>query len=319
MALSRDMSLNLIAWAGNVLSSVAIVFVNKNNSPSGKGSNRMPLQDLAFFTFVADASIITLNLSLLLNPVSTYQIAKLLIIPFVCLVERFVFGRIFSTQVIGTILMVVFGVSIVTLEEISFDGTPLGLMIAAGSVVSSGMQQILVRTMQKKHNLSSNELLGATAPSQAASLLLFGPFIDKLVSSTWVFSYSFSAGALVFLMLSCGLAVLVNISQFMCLGRFTAVTFQVLGHAKTILVLMGSWLFLGETASTKKLFGMVLAVAGMVLYGKASMAQAPPPPPVVLMTKQASGPDAEEGEPLVMGPGGNGKEGVLGSGPISRH
>ena len=78
----------------------------------------------------------------------------------------------------------------------------------------------------QKHNLSSNELLGATAPAQAASLLLFGPFIDKLVSSTWVYSYSFSAGALVFLVLSCSLAVLVNISQFMCLGRFTAVTFQ---------------------------------------------------------------------------------------------
>ena len=94
---------------------------------------------------------------------------------------------------------------------------------------------------------------------------------------------------------------------------------RVLGHAKTILVLMGSWLFLGETASTKKLFGMVLAVAGMVLYGKASMAQAPAPPPTVLMTKQPSGPDAEEGEPLVMGAAGNAKEGVLGSGPISRH
>lgn len=50
-----------------------------------------------------------------------------------------------------------------------------------------------------------------------------------------------------------------------------------LGHAKTILVLLGSWLFLGDQFSPKKLAGMVLAVLGMVLYGKFSMAAKPAP------------------------------------------
>jgi len=55
--------------------------------------------------------------------------------------------------------------------------------------------------------------------------------------------------------------------QFMCLGRFSAVTFQVLGHTKTILVLLISWLVLHEPMSGRKMFGMGLAVAGMVGYG----------------------------------------------------
>lgn len=42
---------------------------------------------------------------------------------------------------------------------------------------------------------------------------------------------------------------------------------QVLGHTKTILVLLTSWLVLHEHMSSRKLFGMVLAVSGMVLYG----------------------------------------------------
>lgn len=46
---------------------------------------------------------------------------------------------------------------------------------------------------------------------------------------------------------------------------------QVLGHSKTILVLLGSWVFMGEAPTSKKLVGMVLAVTGMVLYGRASM------------------------------------------------
>ena len=39
---------------------------------------------------------------------------------------------------------------------------------------------------------------------------------------------------------------------------------QVLGHSKTILVLLGGWSFLGDTITGKKLAGMLLAVAGMV-------------------------------------------------------
>ena len=42
----------------------------------------------------------------------------------------------------------------------------LGVGVAALSVVSSGMQQIFVRTLQQQHRVSSNELLGKTAPLQ---------------------------------------------------------------------------------------------------------------------------------------------------------
>jgi uncharacterized membrane protein YbaN (DUF454 family) len=41
------------------------------------------------------------------------QIAKLLIIPFVCLVEHFWLGKVFTRSVIGSVLTVVLGVGIV--------------------------------------------------------------------------------------------------------------------------------------------------------------------------------------------------------------
>ena len=62
---------------------------------------------------------------------------------------------------------------------------------------------------------------------QGWTLLLIGPFLDRYVSSSWVFDFSYSFNAVVFLVLSCSMAVFVNISQFMCLGRFSAVSFQV--------------------------------------------------------------------------------------------
>ena len=45
---------------------------------------------------------------------------------------------------------------------------------------------------------------------------------------------------------------------------------QVLGHTKTLLVLLGGWAFLHESISRKQLGGMLLAFVGMVMYGIAS-------------------------------------------------
>lgn len=48
---------------------------------------------------------------------------------------------------------------------------------------------------------------------------------------------------------------------------------QVLGHAKTVLVLLLGWLYLGDTMSARKLGGMVMAVAGMIGYGYCTSVQ----------------------------------------------
>ena len=45
---------------------------------------------------------------------------------------------------------------------------------------------------------------------------------------------------------------------------------QVLGHSKTVCVLLGGWAFLGDQISFKQLMGMLVAVTGMILYGFAT-------------------------------------------------
>ena len=51
----------------------------------------------------------------------------------------------------------------------------LGVLIAAVSVASSAMQQILCRYYLRKHDVSANELLGTTAPLQVCRF--FHPFL----------------------------------------------------------------------------------------------------------------------------------------------
>ena len=51
-------------------------------------------------------------------------------------------------------------------QDLQLDISLGGMAIAAISVVSSGLQQIFVRTMQQKHKLTAHELLSNTAPAQ---------------------------------------------------------------------------------------------------------------------------------------------------------
>ena len=89
----------------------------------------------------------------------------------------------------------------------------LGMGVAALSVVSSGMQQLLCGTIQRKHKLQAHQLLANTAPVQGAMLLVLGPPIDYLITGHKVTKYAWTPAAAVVMAASCSVAVLVNISQ----------------------------------------------------------------------------------------------------------
>lgn len=226
--------------------------------------------DLAVFTLVADAAVVSLNLSLNLNPVALYQIAKLLVIPFIASVEFLWLKQTFSSGKIISMAMVVGGVATVTVTGTRARSNVGGVCMAGLSVVTSGMQQILCRYLQHKHKLTSDELLAHTAPAQGWTLLLISPFLDYYLSSQWVFEYEWVMPAIYALLASCFCAVMVNVTQYACLGRFSAGSFQVMSHSKTILVLLGGWAFLGEFVSSKQLCGIIVAILGMVAYGVAT-------------------------------------------------
>jgi solute carrier family 35, member E3 len=235
----------------------------------------VPLKDLVMFTVAANISIASLNISLLVNSVGFYQIAKLLVIPFVCLVEWAAFSRKFPPVIVAAVTTVVIGVGVVTVTADVSVRSVGGTIIAGLSVVGSGMQQILCRTVQTRNNISSQELLARMAPLQGITLLLIGPPLDWYVTGDWVTDYVWTSNGMIWMFLSCSIAILVNISQFMVLGRFTAVTYQVLGHSKTILVLLGGWLVFREFITAKQMLGMALAVAGMIWYGSETSKKKP--------------------------------------------
>lgn len=69
-----------------------------------------------------------------------------------------------------------------------------------------------------------------------------------------------------FIILSCLISVSVNFSTFLVIGKTSPVTYQVLGHLKTCLVLAFGYILLQNPFSWQNVFGIAIAVVGMGLY-----------------------------------------------------
>lgn len=66
--------------------------------------------------------------------------------------------------------------------------------------------------------------------------------------------------------ISAFLAVLVNISTFLIIGRTSAVTYNVVGHCKLSLVLLCGYLFFDSILSLLNLTGVFVALTGICSY-----------------------------------------------------
>ncbi|KAK1393435.1 UDP-galactose transporter 2 [Heracleum sosnowskyi] len=282
------------AWGLNVISSVGVIMANKqlmsshgyaftyattltgghflvtalvgavSNATRYSTSKHVPPWEILWFSIVANMSVTGLNLSLMLNSVGFYQISKLSMIPVICVMEWILHDRNYTREVKMAVIVVVIGVGVCTVTDVKVNAK--GFLCASIAVLSTSFQQISIDSLQKKYTIGSFELLSKTAPIQAISLLILGPFVDYYISKNNILNYSFSYGVILFLLFSCFLAVFTNISQYLCIGRFSAVSFQVLGHMKTVCVLILGWLLFDSKMTFKNIMGMVIAVVGMVIY-----------------------------------------------------
>lgn len=69
-----------------------------------------------------------------------------------------------------------------------------------------------------------------------------------------------------FIIISCLISVSVNFSTFLVIGKTSPVTYQVLGHLKTCLVLAFGYILLHDPFDWRNILGILVALIGMVLY-----------------------------------------------------
>eukprot|EP00899_Mesostigma_viride_P024115 jgi/Mesvir1/4889/Mv11156-RA.1 len=227
-------------------------------------NKHLRLQPRLFFSVLNSVSIALLNLCLGYNSVGFYQMTKLAIIPFTVVVQTFFYAKTFRWQVKMALLVLLLGVGVATVTDLELN--LMGCIVAALAIISTCLAQILTNTIQKVHSLSSTQLLYQSSPFMALTLMLLGPPVDHVLTGSTVFEFQYNATVTKCILASCLVSVLVNMSTFLVLGKTSPVTYQVLGHVKTCLVLMlGFWLFKSPW-NRKNATGLMLAIVGMIMY-----------------------------------------------------
>uniref|UniRef100_A0A0E0JEJ2 Uncharacterized protein n=1 Tax=Oryza punctata TaxID=4537 RepID=A0A0E0JEJ2_ORYPU len=136
----------------------------------------------------------------------------------------------------------------------------------------------MTNTIQKKFKVSSTQLLYQSCPYQALTLFIVGPFLDGFLTNQNVFAFDYTSQVVFFIVLSCLISVSVNFSTFLVIGKTSPVTYQVLGHLKTCLVLAFGYVLLHDPFSWRNILGILIAVIGMVSYSYFCTKEAPPKP-----------------------------------------
>ncbi|KAM0821715.1 hypothetical protein ACQ4PT_072005 [Festuca glaucescens] len=209
-------------------------------------------------------SIGLLNLSLGFNSVGFYQMTKLAIIPCTVILETLFFRKKFSRTIQISLSVLLLGVGVATVTDLQLNA--VGSILSLLAIITTCIAQIMTNTIQKKFKVSSTQLLYQSCPYQSLTLFLIGPFLDGFLTNQNVFAFNYTSQVVFFIVLSCLISVSVNFSTFLVIGKTSPVTYQVLGHLKTCLVLTFGYVLLHDPFSWRNILGILIAVVGMVLY-----------------------------------------------------
>eukprot|EP01012_Entosiphon_sulcatum_P006483 TRINITY_DN13058_c0_g1_i1.p1 TRINITY_DN13058_c0_g1~~TRINITY_DN13058_c0_g1_i1.p1 ORF type:complete len:336 (-),score=56.68 TRINITY_DN13058_c0_g1_i1:31-1038(-) len=234
-------------------------------------ARQAPWNELLKLSLSQVGSVAFVNFSLLYNSVGMYQVLKLLNIPVICVMEFFWLSKHYSTDLKTSLLIILAGVAVATVTDVvfSFPGFVHGLL----ATVSTAVYQILANTKQKQYEINSMQLLHYQAPMTAGFMFLLALMFDDLRGLE---AYEYSTEAVGLILLTGLLAFGVNITVFLIVGKTSPVTYQVVGHFKTCLVVLFGFTYLHEPFVAKNALGILIAMVGMVWYTYIKQVQAAP-------------------------------------------
>ncbi|PQE10495.1 Solute carrier family 35 member E3 protein [Rutstroemia sp. NJR-2017a BBW] len=224
---------------------------------------RLPfLQMIPLCSFFAGFLILG-NLSLTFNSVGFYQLAKIMTTPCVALLQFIFLQKSVSYQTILALASVCIGVA---LTNSSAAGTTLfGASIAVAAFVVTAFYQVWIGKKLVDFKASSPQLLLNQAPISVLILAFLAPWLDTRPDVATI-----PRDTLIALGLSGVAAAALNLSQFLIIGRMSALTFNVASNVKTIIILTYGWVSEGRLLTIKDSLGIMLALGGATVYSQLS-------------------------------------------------
>ena len=206
-------------------------------------------------------SVAFMNLNLSYNSVGFYQLSKLACIPCTLFIQYLAYKQTVGSSIQLSLFIISLGVGYATVYDLSLNF--VGFMFAICAIVATAVAQIFTNTYQKSLDCSAMQLLYLTSPIISLGMLIMCPFFDNIGE---LYNYEYSSGCLFRICLSCFFALGVNISNYYVLGSTSPLTYQVLGHLKTVLILVLGFAMFNNPVDSRNIVGIVIAMAGVVLY-----------------------------------------------------
>ncbi|XP_075751116.1 solute carrier family 35 member E3 isoform X1 [Rhipicephalus microplus] len=257
---------------------------------------KLPLRHMLPLATTFCGFVVFTNLSLGHNTVGTYQIIKTLTMPTIMVIQHYWYKKSFSLGIKLTLVPLTLGVYLSTYYDIRFN--ILGTCYALAGVVVTSLYQVWVGEKQKEFQVNSMQLLFYQAPLSALMLVVLVPIVEP----PWApggFLYQHWSWLHLMLVLSTGVvAFLVNLSIYWIIGNTSAVTYNVVGHMKLMLVLVGGFVVFQDPVHTEQAIGIVVTLTGVLLYTYIKVQQSAKERPLKETTKAAL-PSPAEAKPLI--------------------
>ncbi|XP_067110712.1 solute carrier family 35 member E3 isoform X2 [Osmerus mordax] len=261
----------LMTWLGLYVCQKMDIFSPKSLQPT-----KIIWLALSFCGFVAFT-----NLSLQNNTIGTYQLAKAMTTPVIIVIQTLYYRKTFSTKIKLTVVPITLGVILNSYYDVRFN--LLGMVFATLGVFVTSLYQ-WVGSKQQELQVNSMQLLYYQAPMSSGFLLLLVPCLEPLSGEHGIFG-PWSLPALFMVLLSGSVAFLVNLSIYWIIGNTSAVTYNMFGHFKFCITLLGGYVLFQDPLSLHQGLGIGCTLTGILAYthfklaeqeeGKSRLAQRP--------------------------------------------
>jgi solute carrier family 35, member E3 len=220
---------------------------------------RLPVLEILPISLLFVGFLILGNLSLALNPVAFYQMARILTAPCVVAINYFCFGQTIPFASLAAITVSCFGVML-TVSDFAFSNV-VGTIAAVLSFVVTAFYQIWIGKRIGDLNVSPVQLLMNQAPLSVVVLSSLVPFIDTKPDFA-----TLDSGAVQLFIVSGFLAAGLNLSQFLIIGRTSALTFNIVSNVKNIVIISYGWHQAHKAIGLLDIGGISLALGGAFMY-----------------------------------------------------
>ncbi|CAF0909372.1 unnamed protein product [Rotaria sordida] len=214
------------------------------------------------------AFVVFTNLSLEYNTIGTYQLFKVLTTPVVALISWQYYKIKYSRMVILTLIPVVIGVCTHSVNDIKL--TLFGTIVASIGVMSASIYQVWVGEHLKELEMNSQQLLLYQAPLSA---ILLVPFIFYMENFPSYRSHEEQQAALTAIVASGIVAFIVNLSVYWVIKNTSALTYNMIGHMKTVSILVGGYILFKDNLNVKQFIGILLTLSGLFTYTFVKMSE----------------------------------------------